>query len=244
MPLEAPNPVESAVPSGQRRLRDARPLPSRPRAMKPAVAIVAGSGRNLLAKRSRLASRAPRTLRRRGARGRVAQPSHAIETAHPPHPRLCGNCSRKNRRIRRLLRPRPRALAHGLGVLRRPRSLALGLRKPYIAVQPSRRPSALAVLRRWETAKSSPCIGLVVSGGHTLLVKIARLAGHYKICTPGAPSTTPPGEGVHKGGKLLKLPYPSRARTSTGSQPAAGATGSIFPAACFTPAIPISASAA
>ena len=87
------------------------------------------------------------------------------------------------------------------------KGLALGLRKPYLAVNHleghllspffSEGPQPLEVV---------PCIGLIVSGGHTLLVKVSG-AGDYKIL--GRTLDDAAGEAFDKAGKLLQLPYPA-----------------------------------
>ncbi len=51
-----------------------------------------------------------------------------------------------------------------------------------------------------------PHVALLVSGGHTLLVEVAR---RRRLPRPrAAPATMPPGEAFDKTAKLLGLPYP------------------------------------
>jgi N6-L-threonylcarbamoyladenine synthase len=84
------------------------------------------------------------------------------------------------------------------------KGLSLGLRKPYMAVN-HLEGHLLSPFFGTENGVA-PCIGLVVSGGHTLLVKVME-TGKYQIL--GRTLDDAAGEAFDKGGKLLKLPYPA-----------------------------------
>lgn len=84
------------------------------------------------------------------------------------------------------------------------KGLALGLRKPYLAVNHL---EGHLLSPFFGTEKGvEPCIALVVSGGHTLLVKIEAV-GQYEIL--GRTHDDAAGEAFDKVGKLLNLPYPA-----------------------------------
>ena len=80
---------------------------------------------------------------------------------------------------------------------------ALSLRKPYLAVN-HLEGHLLSPFFGRETGVI-PCIALVVSGGHTLLVKIKGV-GDYQV--QGQTLDDAAGEAFDKVGKLLQLPYP------------------------------------
>jgi N6-L-threonylcarbamoyladenine synthase len=83
-----------------------------------------------------------------------------------------------------------RALAMGLGVAYRPINHLEGhLLSPFMG----------------GGGEIEPCVGLVVSGGHTLLVEL-RGVGDYRIL--GSTRDDAAGEAFDKVGKLLGLPYP------------------------------------
>ena len=84
------------------------------------------------------------------------------------------------------------------------KGLSLGLGKPYIAV--NHLEGHLLSPFFGAGREIAQCIGLVVSGGHTLLVKIDG-AGKYKIL--GRTLDDAAGEAFDKAGKLLNLPYPA-----------------------------------
>ena len=84
------------------------------------------------------------------------------------------------------------------------KGLALGLRKPYLAVNHLEGHLLSPFFDGNNEVK--PCIALIVSGGHTLLVKVGA-TGDYKIL--GRTRDDAAGEAFDKVGKLLKLPYPA-----------------------------------
>jgi len=84
------------------------------------------------------------------------------------------------------------------------KGLALGLRKPYLAVN-HLEGHLLSPFFGSENG-IEPCVALVVSGGHTLLVKVEGV-GKYKLL--GRTRDDAAGEAFDKVGKLLKLPYPA-----------------------------------
>jgi len=84
------------------------------------------------------------------------------------------------------------------------KGLALGFGKPYIAV--NHLEGHLLSPFFGTGREAEPCIGLIVSGGHTLLVKVEGV-GNYKLL--GRTRDDAAGEAFDKAGKLLKLPYPA-----------------------------------
>jgi N6-L-threonylcarbamoyladenine synthase len=84
------------------------------------------------------------------------------------------------------------------------KGLALGTGKPYIAV--NHLEGHLLSPFFGASREVEPCIGLIVSGGHTLLVKVDGV-GDYKLL--GRTRDDAAGEAFDKAGKLLKLPYPA-----------------------------------
>lgn len=88
------------------------------------------------------------------------------------------------------------------------KGLALGLGKPFLAINHMEGHLLSPFFRRSEAAFSReipPALGLVVSGGHTLLVDIAAF-GDYRLL--GQTRDDAAGEAFDKVGKLLGLPYP------------------------------------
>ena len=83
------------------------------------------------------------------------------------------------------------------------KGMAVALRKPFLPVNHVEGHLLSPFLG--EESGPLPCIALVVSGGHTLLVRIHGL-GHYEIL--GKTLDDAAGEAFDKVGKLLGLPYP------------------------------------
>ena len=82
------------------------------------------------------------------------------------------------------------------------KGLALGFRKPFVAVNHI---EAHLLSPFFGRGGVRPAIGLVVSGGHTLLVEIEAV-GKYRLL--GKTLDDAAGEAFDKVGKLLGLPYP------------------------------------
>jgi len=83
------------------------------------------------------------------------------------------------------------------------KGLAVGFRKPYLAINHM---EGHLLSPFFDTAAGvRPAIGLIVSGGHTMLVQIEAL-GRYKLL--GQTQDDAAGEAFDKVGKLLGLPYP------------------------------------
>ncbi|MEI8341542.1 MAG: tRNA (adenosine(37)-N6)-threonylcarbamoyltransferase complex transferase subunit TsaD [Verrucomicrobiota bacterium] len=83
------------------------------------------------------------------------------------------------------------------------KGLSLSLHKPYLAVNHLEGHLLSPFFGR--KAGIEPCVALVVSGGHTLLVEIAGV-GEYRML--GHTKDDAAGEAFDKVGKLLQLPYP------------------------------------
>jgi N6-L-threonylcarbamoyladenine synthase len=83
------------------------------------------------------------------------------------------------------------------------KGIAVALRKPFIPINHIEG----HLLSPFLTDPAGPCdsVGLVVSGGHTLLVRI-RAVGRYELL--GKTLDDAAGEAFDKVGKLLGLPYP------------------------------------
>ncbi len=81
------------------------------------------------------------------------------------------------------------------------KGLALSLRKPFLAINHIEG----HLLSPFFGCEIVPCIALVVSGGHTLLVEIESFA-NYRLL--GQTRDDAAGEAFDKVGKLLQLPYP------------------------------------
>ena len=84
------------------------------------------------------------------------------------------------------------------------KGLALGMGKPYLAV--NHLEGHLLSPFFGNANGVEPCVALVVSGGHTLLVKIDA-PGEYRVL--GRTHDDAAGEAFDKVGKLLRLPYPA-----------------------------------
>jgi N6-L-threonylcarbamoyladenine synthase len=82
------------------------------------------------------------------------------------------------------------------------KGLALGFRRPFVAVNHI---EAHLLSPFFGRGGVRPAIGLVVSGGHTLLVEIEAV-GQYRLL--GKTQDDAAGEAFDKVGKLLGLPYP------------------------------------
>ena len=188
-----------------------------------AVAILRGD--ELLASEvaSQIAMHA--AVRRRGAGGRLAQSSaRAATRARRARWRDAGVRAGGDRRLRRHARPGPRDFADDRQLRRqgsrRRRRASLSSRSI------TRRPSALAVLRHGGGVR--PAVGLVVSGGHTLLVEIEAF-GDYRLL--GQTQDDAAGEAFDKVGKLLGLPYPGGPNVNRLAHGRRSARASIFRAA-------------
>lgn len=103
------------------------------------------------------------------------------------------------------------AVTHGPGLigalligLNAAKALALALDKPFIGVNHIEA-HLYAALMSHETPPTFPCIGAVLSGGHTSLVKVHDI-GHYE--TIGETVDDAVGEAFDKVAKILELPYP------------------------------------
>jgi N6-L-threonylcarbamoyladenine synthase len=83
------------------------------------------------------------------------------------------------------------------------KGLALGLRKPFLAVNHLEGHLLSPFFGREEGV--APCVALVVSGGHTLLVEIGAVR-EYRVL--GQTQDDAAGEAFDKVGKMLGLPYP------------------------------------
>ena len=81
------------------------------------------------------------------------------------------------------------------------KGLALGLRRPFFAINHLEG----HLLSPFFGGAVVPCVALVVSGGHTMLVEVLE-AGHY--CLLGQTRDDAAGEAFDKVAKLLRLPYP------------------------------------
>ena len=81
------------------------------------------------------------------------------------------------------------------------KGLAIGLRKPFFAVNHLEG----HLLSPFFGGNVQPCVALVVSGGHTLLVEVLE-AGRYRLL--GETRDDAAGEAFDKVAKLLRLPYP------------------------------------
>jgi N6-L-threonylcarbamoyladenine synthase len=97
------------------------------------------------------------------------------------------------------------------------KGLAVGLRKPFFAVNHLEG----HLLSPFFGGAVEPCVALVVSGGHTMLVEVLA-AGEYRML--GQTRDDAAGEAFDKVAKLLRLPYPGgpeidrRARTGDASR--------------------------
>ncbi len=83
------------------------------------------------------------------------------------------------------------------------KGLALSLRKPFLAV--NHLEGHLLSPFFGSAGEIAPCVALIVSGGHTLLVEVLGF-GSYRVL--GQTRDDAAGEAFDKVGKLLRLPYP------------------------------------
>ena len=83
------------------------------------------------------------------------------------------------------------------------KALALALAKPFYAV--NHLEGHLISPFLGDPDGVQPCVGLIVSGGHTMLVRI-RSFGEYELL--GRTRDDAAGEAFDKGAKMLGLPYP------------------------------------
>lgn len=81
------------------------------------------------------------------------------------------------------------------------KGLALGLGKPFLAINHLEG----HLLSPFFGREIEPCVALIVSGGHTMLVELAAF-GAYRLL--GQTRDDAAGEAFDKVGKLLGLPYP------------------------------------
>lgn len=103
------------------------------------------------------------------------------------------------------------AVAHGPGLigalligLNAAKSLALALNKPFIGINHIEAHLYAAMMSQQELAPF-PYLGVVISGGHTALIKIHNL-GEYELL--GQTVDDAIGEAFDKVAKMLNLPYP------------------------------------
>jgi len=103
------------------------------------------------------------------------------------------------------------AVAHGPGLigalligLNAAKSLALSLDKPFIGVNHIEAHLYASVMSQKEPV-SFPCLGVVLSGGHTSLVFVEEI-GKYQLIGQTADDAI--GEAFDKVAKILNLPYP------------------------------------
>ncbi|MEI6871413.1 MAG: tRNA (adenosine(37)-N6)-threonylcarbamoyltransferase complex transferase subunit TsaD [Verrucomicrobiota bacterium] len=98
------------------------------------------------------------------------------------------------------------------------KGIAVALRKPFIPVNHIEGHLLSPFLS--EASGPRDAIGLVVSGGHTLLVRIEG-AGNYRLL--GKTMDDAAGEAFDKVGKLLGLPYPGGPHVSLAAERGSGA---------------------
>jgi len=97
------------------------------------------------------------------------------------------------------------------------KGLAIGLRKPFFAINHLEG----HLLSPFFGKAIEPCVALVVSGGHTMLVEVID-AGNYRLL--GQTRDDAAGEAFDKAAKMLGLPYPGgpeidrRAREGDGTR--------------------------
>lgn len=104
------------------------------------------------------------------------------------------------------------AAAHGPGLigalligLNAAKALSLALNKPLIGINHVEAHLYAALMSHQEPVQF-PCLGVVLSGGHTALMHIQEI-GHYSLL--GQTVDDAIGEAFDKVGKLLGLPYPA-----------------------------------
>ena len=103
------------------------------------------------------------------------------------------------------------AVAYGPGLigalligLTSAKTLSLAIGKPFIGVNHIEA-HLYAAMMSCEHKVEFPCLGVVISGGHTALVRIQDI-GHYELI--GQTIDDAVGEAFDKVGKILGLPYP------------------------------------
>lgn len=102
------------------------------------------------------------------------------------------------------------AVAHGPGLigalligLNAAKALALALKKPFVGINHVEAHLYAVLMSHCQV--TFPCIGVVVSGGHTALLQIKEI-GHYSLI--GHTVDDAAGEAFDKVAKLMNLPYP------------------------------------
>lgn len=107
------------------------------------------------------------------------------------------------------------AVANGPGLigalligLNTAKALALGLGKPLVGVNHVEAHLYAALMSQSEPVQF-PCLGVVLSGGHTTLLKIESL-GRYSLISETVDDAV--GEAFDKAAKILDLPYPGGPR--------------------------------
>lgn len=103
------------------------------------------------------------------------------------------------------------AVAHGPGLigalligLNTAKALALALKKPFIGINHTEA-HLYAAMMSLEAPVSFPCLGVLLSGGHTALVLIKEI-GHYELI--GQTIDDAIGEAFDKVARMLDFPYP------------------------------------
>ena len=163
-----------------------------------AVAVLAG-GRDLLA--SEIASQAAMHAQYGGVVPEVASRSHLTQL-QPLIARALASAQLDIEKIDAFAATSGPGLATSLMVgASAAKGLSISLRKPFLAVNHLEG----HLLSPFFGKEIRPCVGLVVSGGHTLLVEI-EAPGRYRLL--GQTHDDAAGEAFDKVGKLLGLPYP------------------------------------
>ena len=163
-----------------------------------AVAVLAG-GRDLLA--SEIASQVAMHAQYGGVVPEVASRSHLTQL-QPLIERALASAQLDIEKIDAFAATSGPGLATSLMVgASAAKGLSISLRKPFLAVNHLEG----HLLSPFFGKEIRPCVGLVVSGGHTLLVEVDG-AGKYRLF--GQTHDDAAGEAFDKVGKLLGLPYP------------------------------------
>ncbi len=163
-----------------------------------AVAVLAG-GRDLLA--SEIASQAAMHAQYGGVVPEVASRSHLTQLP-PLIARALASAQLDIEKIDAFAATSGPGLATSLMVgASAAKGLAISLRKPFLAVNHLEG----HLLSPFFGKEIRPCVGLVVSGGHTLLVEVDG-AGKYRML--GQTHDDAAGEAFDKVAKLMGLPYP------------------------------------
>ena len=163
-----------------------------------AVAVLAG-GRDLLA--SEIASQSAMHAQYGGVVPEVASRSHLTQL-QPLIARALASAQLDIEKIDAFAATSGPGLATSLMVgASAAKGLSISLRKPFLAVNHLEG----HLLSPFFGKEIRPCVGLVVSGGHTLLVEI-EAPGRYRLL--GKTHDDAAGEAFDKVGKLLGLPYP------------------------------------